>query len=232
MKTQLCSILFLLPLALTACVDGDGLNDLDCEKDRCDGLGDFDDVAIALTDTVHYACADTVFDPRCENAETHADPLYFPKPISNTIANIWFTTTATVELPDDTMSSIAIQVDDNRLLAPSERTVKISDVASGINGFSSRGGLQLEYRIDGDVDWNSLGQPNGYWGDVEVVPETGIAQGTLWYCEGNFCEDQEETISFTPVQAGQIVEYRLTLIPIWNIGEFDTGEYSIRFDLD
>lgn len=227
MRIQLCSILFLLPLATMSCaVEEDSAGDLSCDEGTCDGLGDFDDVSISLGTDIYYACADSIFDVACENFFTHDQALVFPK-------FSWHTATAEVRRRDESESAVYIEAQDNRLLAPSERAVAISNVRTGINGFTSRGGLKLEFRVDGDREWISLlpSRSNTYWDNVEILPELGRAEGTRWYCEGNWCESREDSFSFESIQAGQVVEYRMTLIPIWDIGEFDTGRYSIRFDL-
>lgn len=226
--TSTLSLLLLLPLINAGCAPDSPADEPSCEEGACDGLGDFRDVKIIRSSDVYYACADELFDNRCLNSDSNGAELTFPTFITG------FASSANVAWVDLTYKAIDIEVEDQRILASAERPIQISDISAGINGYTSRGGLSLEYRTDGEESWNELlpSTSSKYWDDVQVLPTRGVAQGTVQFCSDGTCYRSDKSVSFEPIKVGVLVEYRMAFIPIWNTGDFDEGEYSITYDLD
>ena len=202
------------------------------------GLLDFKNVNLVYEDAgqVYYACADSIWDDRCNNSSTHQRPMLFPSAFD-----------AHAIVKDVTSESITIVAQDNRLLLPPNRSIHIHDVTTGWFDLGSRAGIEVEYRVDGDSVWQETAidtQGNGpYWSEVTIRPTffvpneeepdvTGSVDGRLLWCSGNDCSEQQSGSFMYGIPsdaAAPLVEVRLTVVPVKNYGQFDAADYRINF---
>jgi hypothetical protein len=209
-------------MILLAGCQAESNEDVACEdSEKCDQLQDFENVRIKYGEP-SWICADNVFDSRCKGF--HEGEPSFPGK---------FYATANVNWVSDSRSELVMAAEDNRILAPAARVVRIELKEGLLHGESSFGGLLLDYRIDGETEWKSASLPAPqHWREVEILPEIGSAQGYA-RCYEAFCgDDKKVDQTFPDLPPTALVEYRLTVLPEFNWGDFDTGLYEFYFSIE
>ena len=219
---------------LAACVGpfDDPADEVSCTDGECDslgdGLGDFYSVTIDRNAMTYYLCPDVAFDYRCLNRDTDGQAHTYPNKLSAEAEVTWVKDNKT----------IFIRAQDTRLLALSNRPIHIYEVAqSNYNPFGlDKAGLALDYRVDGETEWKQVRLDDyryWYWSDIYIDLVNGRFAGTSWQCTNAYCIGVgKDSQPLPPVASWQKVEYRLSLIPLWNHGDLDTGNYTISFRVE
>jgi hypothetical protein len=208
----------------------------------CDSLDQFKSVDITFDGQgIYFACADSLFDERCKNEWTTSGDLTFP------VASL--SAEAIVKRSEADHSVISIVAQDNRLLALSDRgpvsiigptvqNIPFGNIVAALMTSApptpdalGLGGARVEYHVDGDANWLLLGPTGTYWSDVTIDALGGTAKGNINQCTGSTCTPDVLTIQFPPLPSGKLIEYRMTLVPIWKMGQLSTGTYEVGFGL-
>lgn len=229
------SLFFSLLLAAGAsCAADYGEPEPSCEDGQCDGLSEFA-VDLEYNGGPYYACGPLAAsqDERCANLETDG--------LARLLGAKYTARAAVVEV-DEEQNRIAMLAQDTRFLTGPNYSLEISDLDAGlIEGVTSRGGFALEVRATSpDAETDAGWQPvvpsdsfggRAYWYEIDAEPDQGLVAGKAYICRGDFCEETGTASigHFEPIGEDELVEYRVTFMPIYNLGRFDDGEYEIDF---
>jgi len=177
--------------------------DPSCAQGQCDGVGDFSFI--------------------------YKDISYPGAPVELSL-NVSMHTTTVVLVADKESQTLTMNAVDHRLVVPATQSVHITNIATDFDGWAATAGLSVQMREVGTQTWLAVGG-NTYWKDVTLNAAQTTAEGTSIFCLGRDCYNSDDTVYIPWVSEEKMVEYRLTLLPVYDWYNFDTGPYDITFDV-
>lgn len=248
MKNALTLSLFALLASCAADFDNtDTDTDTDC-GDKCDGIGDFGKIELSHDDRAPvYICLAPRSDARCEfNLPADEDALAAAMETGMASASA----TKGLYKYGKIVEGLWVSAREIRVLSArptAAHGLVISDVSVVGDELTSLGAVQVEYREEDDEEWidvalqvddwhNRRYDEDIYWREVKVQPAMEVADGQGVLCSSDQdyinCETRDSGVTSIPGVLGPSrTEYRITALPVWDLGTFNDGEYTISFKL-